>query len=329
MVRVQSTGAVNPYGASATGAAPPPAGRRRFTSGRLSRLDIRVSPYLYVAPFFIIFALFGLYPLGMTAWMSLHDWDLIGDHTFIGFENYSALMGDEYFWNAVRNTLGIFLIATIPQLVMALFLAEMLNRGLRARTFFRMTIFVPNVTSLAAVAIVFGLFFRRDFGAVNWLLSFLDIGPIDWQRERLTSWIAIATMIDWRWTGYNALIFLAAMQAIPRDLYESASLDGAGRWRQFTSITLPSLKPTAFFVVIVATIGGWQLFTEPLIFNSGSGAVLGGTQRQFQTVAMYMYERGFADLKFGYGSAIAFTLFAIIVVASLLNFMLVRRSVRS
>ncbi|HEX6683140.1 MAG TPA: sugar ABC transporter permease [Candidatus Limnocylindrales bacterium] len=312
------------HGASATGGV-----HKRGPSGRMSRLDTRVSPYLYVAPFFIVFALFGLYPLGMTAWMSLHDWDLIGDRSFIGFENYAALMSDEYFWNAARNTLAIFLIATIPQLMMALFLAELLNRGLRARTFLRMTIFVPNVTSLAAVAIVFGLFFRRDFGAINWLLGFVDIGPIDWQRERLSSWIAIATMIDWRWTGYNALIFLAAMQAIPRDLYESASLDGAGRWRQFTSITLPSLRPTAFFVVIVSTIGGWQLFTEPLIFNSGSGAILGGTQRQFQTVAMYMYERGFADLKFGYGAAIAFALFAIIVVASLLNFVLVRRSVRS
>lgn len=302
--------------------------RRPRARERMSRLDVKYSPYLYVAPFFILFATFGLYPVVMTGWMSFTDWNLIGDWKFVGLDNYAALMKDEYFWNAVRNTFAIFLIATIPQLLLALLLAEMLNRGIRARTFFRMVIFVPNVTSLAAVAIVFGLFFRRDFGAVNWLLDFFGVAPIDWRRETWASWTAIATMIDWRWTGYNALILLAAMQAIPRDLYESAALDGANRWRQFTSITLPSLRPTLLFVIIISTIGGWQLFVEPLVFNSGSGAVLGGMQRQFQTVAMYMYERGFADLRFGYGSAIGFTLFAIIVVASVLNFMLVRKTVR-
>jgi cellobiose transport system permease protein len=266
----------------------------------------------------------------MTGYMSFTNWDLIGAHRdFVGFDNYRALMTDDHFWNAVRNTLAIFVIATVPQFVLALWLADLLNRGLRARTFLRMVIFVPNVTSLAAVAIIFGLFFRRDFGAINWLLHFVGAGPVDWQSSRISSWIALATMIDWRWTGYNALIFLAAMQAIPRDLYESASLDGAGRWRQFTSITLPSLRPTVFFVIIISTIGGWQLFTEPLIFNGGGAAVIGGTQRQFQTVAMYMFERGFQDLAFGYGSAIAFALFAIIVVASLINFALVRRSVKS
>ncbi len=301
----------------------------RGATGRLSRLDIKYSPYLYVAPFFILFATFGLYPLFMTGYMSFTNWDLIGAHRdFVGFDNYTALIRDEHFWNAVRNTLAIFVIATIPQFVLALWLADLLNRGLRARTFLRMVIFVPNVTSLAAVAIIFGLFFRRDFGAINWLLHFVGVGPVDWQSSRISSWIALATMIDWRWTGYNALIFLAAMQAIPRDLYESASLDGAGRWRQFASITLPGLRPTLLFVVINSTIGGWQLFTEPVIFNSGSGAILGGSQRQFQTVAMYMWERGFADLRFGYGSAIAFALFAIILIASLVNFLLVRRSVR-
>jgi cellobiose transport system permease protein len=261
--------------------------------------------------------------------MSLHDWDLIGDKTFIGLENYATLLKDEYFWNSVVNTFGIFLIATIPQMFIALFLADMLNRGIRVRTFFRMAIFVPNVTSLAAVAIVFGVFFRRDFGAVNWLLGFVGVEPISWTQEKWPSWIALATMIDWRWTGYNALIFLSAMQAIPRDLFESAALDGANRFRQFLSITLPSIRPTLFFVIIISTIGSWQLFTEPLIFNGGGAAVMGGPQRQFQTVAMYMFERGFQDLQFGYGSAVAFALFTIIVVASLINFFLVRRSVKS
>src|SRR5215207_1337102 len=252
-----------------------------------SRLDIKYSPYLYVAPFFVLFGIFGLYPLLMTAYMSLTDWNLIGDRSFVGLENYATLMRDEYFWNAVRNTFAIFLLATVPQMILALFLATLLNRPLRARTFWRMIIFVPNVTSLAAVAVVFGVFFRRDFGIVNYFIGLVGIDPISWRTEQWPSWIALATMIDWRWTGYNTLIFLAAMQAIPKDLYESAALDGAGRWRQFLSITLPGLRPTLFFVVIISTIGGWQLFVEPLIFNGGGGAILGGARREFQKVAMY------------------------------------------
>ncbi len=294
-----------------------------------SRWDVKYSPYLYVAPFFLLFAVFGLYPLLMTAYMSLTDWNLIGTQSFVGLENYATLIRDEYFWNAVRNTLAIFLVATIPQMILALFLATLLNRPLRARTFWRMIIFVPNVTSLAAVAVVFGVFFRRDFGVVNYFLGFIGIDPISWRTEQWPSWIALATMIDWRWTGYNTLIFLAAMQAIPKDLYESAALDGANRWRQFLSITLPGLRPTLFFVVIISTIGGWQLFVEPLIFNGGGGAILGGARREFQTVAMYMYEKAFDNLQFGYGSAVAFALFALIVLFSIFNYVLVRRSVRN
>jgi len=294
-----------------------------------SRWDIKYSPYIYVAPFFVLFGVFGLYPLLMTAYMSLTDWNLIGDRSFVGMENYAALIRDEYFWNAVRNTFAIFLLATVPQMMLALFLATLLNRPLRARTFWRMLIFVPNVTSLAAVAVVFGVFFRRDFGVVNYFIGLVGIDPISWRTEQWPSWIALATMIDWRWTGYNTLIFLAAMQAIPKDLYESAALDGAGRWRQFLSITLPGLRPTLFFVVIISTIGGWQLFTEPLIFNGGGGAILGGARREFQTVAMYMYERAFDNLQFGYGSAVAFALFGLIVLFSIFNYLLVRRSVRN
>ncbi|MBX6722432.1 MAG: sugar ABC transporter permease, partial [Dactylosporangium sp.] len=297
---------------------------------RLSRLDAKASPYLYIAPFFVIFAIFGLYPMLRTAWMSLHDWDLIGDHTFVGLDNYAALLRDEYFWRSVVNTLGMFVVATVPQLLLALWLANLLNRPrLRARTFFRLAVFIPNVTSVAAVAIVFGMLFARDFGVVNWVLELVGVREhIDWDAYRWSSWTALSVMVDWRWTGYNALIFLAGMQAIPRDLYESAALDGAGQWRQFWSVTLPMLRPTLFFVVIVSTIGGLQLFTEPLIFNNGN--ILGGTQRQFQTVAMYMYEKSIENTQTaGYGAAVSWVLFVMIILVSLANYLLIRRSVRS
>jgi cellobiose transport system permease protein len=311
-------------------AAPPPRppSRRRSRSHSLTRLDLKYSPYLYIAPFFVVFGIFGLYPMLRTAWMSLHDWNLIGDHSFIGFDNYVALVKDEYFWNATLNTFGIFLLSTIPQLLLALFLANLLNRTfLRARTLFRMAIFMPNVVSVAAVAIVFGMLFQRDFGVINWVLGFVGIDPVDWDAERWSSWSAIASMVNWRWTGYNTLILLAGMQAIPRDLYEAASLDGASQWKQFWRITLPMLTPTFVFVVILSTIGGLQLFTEPLVFANGN--IIGGDQREFQTLAMYMYELGIENLNTaGYGAAVAWAMFLMIALVSGINFLLVRRTVK-
>ncbi|TCB92170.1 sugar ABC transporter permease [Micromonospora zingiberis] len=307
---------------------PPPEDAPRRRGHLLNRLDLKYSPYLYIAPFFVLFGIFGLYPMLRTAWMSLHDWDMIGDRSFIGIDNYTELIADEYFWNALINTFGIFALSTVPQILLALFLANLLNRTLlRAKTFFRMAIFVPNVVSVAAVAIVFGMLFQREFGVVNWLLSFVGVDQVDWDGQRWSSWTAIATMVNWRWTGYNTLILLAGMQAIPKDLYEAASIDGAGPWRQFWQITIPMVRPTLIFVVILSTIGGMQLFTEPLLF--GNGRIIGGDQREFQTLAMYMYEKGIENLNTaGYGAAVAWAIFMIIVLMSLLNFLLVRRSAK-
>jgi cellobiose transport system permease protein len=269
--------------------------------------------------------------MAKTAWMSLHDWNLIGDHHFIGLENYRNLIKDPYFWKALRNTLALFVIATVPQLLLALWLADMLNRNLRARTFWRIAIVVPNVTSVAAVAVVFGFgIFAKSYGVADWLLGFVGVHDLDWRDgPTWASWLAISAMVDWRWTGYNALIFLAAMQAIPRDLYESAAIDGAGRARQLWQITLPMLRPTLFFVVIVSTIGGMQLFTEPWLF-SGTSAMTGGAIGQYQTLAMLMFDRGINNVRTaGYGAAIAWTLFLIIILMSLLNYAVIRRSLKS
>jgi cellobiose transport system permease protein len=180
---------------------------------------------------------------------------------------------------------------------------------------------------VAATAIVFSMLFQRDFGVINWLLHFVGVDHIAWRDSKWSAWTAISFMVDWRWTGYNALIFLAGMQAIPRDIYEAAAIDGAGPWRQFWQVTFPLLRPTFIFVVILSTIGGLQLFTEPLIFNNG--LIAGGTLRQSQTVAMYMYEKGITNLNTaGYGAAVAWALFLMIVLVSLANFAVTRRSVK-
>ena len=293
--------------------------RRRF-----HRLDVRFAPYVYVLPFFVLFGLFGAFPLVYTVWVSLFDWDFLAEtHTWIGLDNYTRLLGDYTFWNAVTNTAQILVLATVPQLALALLLAYALNQGVRPATFWRMSALLPNVTSVVAVTIVFGQLFGRDYGLVNWVLGLLDLGKVDWQAGEASSQIAIAVMIVWRWTGYTALIYLAAMQAVPKDLYAAAALDGASRFQQFRKITVPAIRPTIVFTVIISTIAGMQVIAEPLLF--GGGSITGGSDRQFQTLSLYLYEVGFSRWEFGYASAAAWVTFALIVIVAGLNFLLVSR----
>ena len=302
--------------------------RRSATRRRLRRVDTKVSPYLYIAPFFILFAIFGIFPLLYTAWVSLTDRNLLDPTwSFIGLQNYSELMRDEYFWNAVENTLGIWVLSTIPQLVLALVIAHVLNRSLRVRTFFRMSILLPQVTSLVAVALIFTQLFGYRYGLINYLLNQVGIENINWEAGRLSSWIALSTMVTWRWVGYNALLYLAAMQSIPDELYEASAVDGARSWRQFIHVTVPMIRPTIIFTVIISTIGGLQLFTEPFLFQPVKGTSTGGSGRQYQTVAMYLYEKAFGGTQFdfGYAAAIAWCLFMLIAVIAFLNYLLVRR----
>ncbi|GAB3506594.1 carbohydrate ABC transporter permease [Amycolatopsis cihanbeyliensis] len=295
---------------------------------RLHRFDLKGSPYLYITPFFVLFGVFGLLPLAYTALLSTTAWSPRrpgSEDSSVGLGNYGDLLGDENFHNALINTFGIGLLSTVPQLLLALGIAHLLNYRLRGRLFFRMGVLVPYITSVAAVALIFNQIFARDFGLLNWLLQpFTGGTPIDWRASTLASWVAVSVMVTWHWTGYNALIYLAAMQTIPYELYESAAIDGASRWRQFWHITVPSLRPTIIFTVIVSTIGALQLFAEPFLFDTTRNNN-GGSERQFQTVVLYLYQQFWSNGQYGYGAAIAWTLFLITVVIALINFLLVRR----
>jgi cellobiose transport system permease protein len=295
----------------------------------LYRADVKASPYLYIAPFFLLFAALGAFPLIYTAWVSLHDWSLLADeHAFVGLGNYRELFADSFFWNALGNTASIWVLSTVPQLALALLLAHTLNNRLRAQTVWRTGVLLPNITSVVAVTVIFSQLFGRDYGLINWLLGFFGAGEIDWRAGRATSHLALSVMVIWRWTGYNALIYLAAMQAIPADIYEAAKVDGASAWRTFWNVTVPMIRPTVIFTAIVSTIGGLQLFAEPLLFDDrGLAAGTGGSDRQFQTLTMYLYEHGFTLFNSGYASAVAWMLFLIVVVVALINFAITRRLV--
>lgn len=289
---------------------------------KLNRFDYKFSPYLYIAPFFILFALIGLFPIIYTFNVSLYDWHLLkGQGDFVGLENYVSVLTDPFFWNAFRNTISIFLLSTIPQLVVATGIAALLDQTLRGRTFWRMSILLPYIVAPVAVAVIFLQIFNQYHGPIAGLLELFGLDPVRWAFDVFPSHVAIATMVNWRWTGYNALILLAAMQAIPRDVYESAALDGANKVRRFWSITIPMIRPTLIFVVITATIGGLQIFTEPKLFD---GRTNGGSDRQFQTIVLYLYELAFPRRDFGRASATAWILFLIIILAGLLNFAISR-----
>ncbi|MFE2543288.1 carbohydrate ABC transporter permease [Actinacidiphila glaucinigra] len=291
------------------------------------RLLARLSPYAYIAPFFALFAAFGLFPLLYTAYVSLYRVELQtpGEMEWRGLDNYTALLRDDFFWTALRNTFTIGVVSTVPQLLMALGLAHLLNYRLRGRTFFRVTMLLPYATSVAAATLVFAQLFGRDFGLVNWALGLAGIGPVDWQSGTVASQIAVSTIVTWRWTGYNALIYLAGMQSIPGELYEAAELDGASRWRQFLHVTLPGLRPTVLFTIVVSTIGATQLFGEPLLFE---GSISGGISHQYQTLGLYMYEQGWGYFHLGRAAAIAWVTFVLIVLLVLLNTALARRRSR-
>ncbi|TMR17695.1 sugar ABC transporter permease [Nonomuraea turkmeniaca] len=285
----------------------------------------RLAPYAYIAPFFLLFAVFGLVPLLFTFYVALFDWNPIGEHVFIGFDNFTRLLGDARFWNAAWNTISIWLLSTVPQLLLALCVAHLLNHArLRLAVFLRMSMLVPYITSVAATAIVFAQMFDRDYGLLNWLLGLFGVEPINFLQSVWGSHLMIAVMVTWRWFGYTTLLYLASLQAIPRSLYEAAAVDGAGSWKQFRHIALPSLRPVIVFTVVTSTIGGLQIFTEPLLVSRAAPLTCGPV-RQCQTLTLFLYEQGFGQFQFGYGAAIGVALFVLIVAIATLNYVLSTR----
>jgi len=298
--------------------------RRLGFSQRLGRWDVKLSPYLYISPFFVLFAVTGLFPLAYTAFVSVHEWNLLGGQgDFVGLQNYTEVLAQPVFWKSLVNTFSIFVFSSIPQVILAITIAALLDQNLRAATFWRMGVLIPYVVAPVAVSMIFGRLFADDYGLINELLGLVGIDPIGWHSERIPSHIAIATMVNFRWTGYNALIFLAAMQAVPRELYEAAVIDGAGRARQFFSITVPQIRATIIFIVITSTIGGLQIFDEVRMYDAYG---LGGPDKDWMTTVVYLYDVAWGTQKnFGRAAAIAWLLFLLIVIIGMINFLATRR----
>ncbi|MFE5324035.1 carbohydrate ABC transporter permease [Paenibacillus sp. NPDC056579] len=279
--------------------------------------------YLFISPFYILFAVFGLFPIVFSLYLAFHKWDGIGEMEFVGLNQFRYLLEDANFWQSIWNTLQIWAFSTIPMLFMALVIAFMLHSALvKYKDFYRISFFLPNVTSIVAVAIVFGTLFGNRYGFLNFIITSLGLEPVQWLDSPFWIKIAISSMVVWRWTGYNAIIYLAGLQSIPSVLYEAARIDGASPMQTFFGITIPLIKPVILFTVITSTIGGMQIFTESQVFMGDSGGPGGGGM----TIVLYLYQQAFTKNLFGYGSAVAWGLFVIIGLFSVLNWAIVQRS---
>jgi len=273
--------------------------------------------YVYIAPFYVLFAIFGLFPIAAGLYISFFRWDGLTAMRFQGFGNYVNLMSDRMFWTALSNTAIIGLISHIPILFGGLVLAYILNSKLvKGENIFKTFYFMPMVTSAVAISIVWQNMFGYHFGIINYVLGLFGIQQIGWligTGDFVN--VAVIIMFSWRWIGWNMVIYLAGMQGINNDVYESATIDGAGHVQMFFKITMPLLKPVIVFTVIQSIIGTLNLFTEPMVLTSG---LSGGPNNSGMTIMMYLLSRApQGGTLFGYASAIAYVITIIAMVLSI------------
>jgi ABC-type sugar transport system permease subunit len=280
--------------------------------------------YIFVSPFYLLYAVFGLFPLLYGVWLSLHQWDGISPMQWVGLNNYIKLFtADEVWWKAIYNTVWLFFGATTPQLVLALTLAFIINSGyIRFKDFFRAAYFMPFVASAVAVGILFTSLFGKQYGMFNYFLSLFGVQGIDWLGS--ADWLkpSIAAVTVWQWTGYSMIIFLAGLQSINPELYEAARVDGAETKDIFFKITMPLMSGVILFQVVTSIIGAMQNFDIPVMLAGGTqSSAPGGTDRAGLTAMMQLYWSAFkyntgSKSGFGYASAMSFILFFIIVIFS-------------
>ncbi len=283
------------------------------------RLTPNQVPYVLLAPFILLFLIFGLFPLCFSLFLAFQTWEPtsgLATMQFVGLENFIFTLEDEWFWKSLQNTFWLALVSGLPQHLIAIPLACVIHASFkRTRNAVVGAYFLPYITSTVAIAMMFSTLFSTDYGLINQALSLVSQLPFVGELfpNQATDWLgraqnikpAIATVVFWRYVGFNTVLYLAALQTIPKYMYEAATMDGANRWQQFWYITLPNLKPMIYFGVTLSLIGGLQLFEEPFILTNGTG----GTDQSGMTTAMYMYRTAFEFNDFGTASALSWLLF--------------------
>ena len=292
---------------------------------RKDRVTEALWAYAFIAPTALGLGLFYLWPVLQTAYFSFTEWGTFGGHTWSGTDNYVRLVHDPEVGRALLNTIA-YTVLGLLSIPLAIVFAALLNRKMRGVGIYRTLFFLPVVTMPVAVAMVWRWLYNGDYGLINYLLSLVGINGPNWIADPDTALYALVVIGIWSSLGYNLVIFLAGMQAIPADYYEAAALDGAGPVRQFTRITLPLLSPTAFFVSVVSVIGSLQLFDLVFVIaGSGASARANPAFPRLQTVVQLFYDRAFVTNERGYAAAIVMMLLLVIVILTAVQFRLQRR----
>lgn len=282
-------------------------------------------PYLFLLPGLALYVLWMVYPLGYEFYISFFDWKIMpGQHSeYVGLENYRTVMNDKYFWMALKNTVRYTFITVIGQMMFGLALAVLVHRVFIAKRLFRAIYYVPVITSWVVVSFLFQfLFSSHPGGFVNYtLVSVFHIldEPVGWMSETNTAWFIIYALGVWKGIGWAMVIFLAALQGVPPELYEVAAIDGAGEWGQFKHVTLPMIRRTTLFVTVALIIGGFQAFISIYLITGG------GPLHRTEVVLSYMYDRAFDKLKFGYGASLSYILAAIVVFVTFIQMQFFRQ----
>jgi lactose/L-arabinose transport system permease protein len=276
--------------------------------------------YLFISPFFILFAIFGLYPLILSVYLSFAEWKGLGPIEMVGLQNFERMLADRVFWQSMRNGAILFLMYVPTMLFMALVLAVILNSGrIRGFRFFRTLIFIPFITNMIAAGFAFRILFTQNNGLINVALEWIGLPAVPWLESIWGARVSLSILIIWAWLGYNMVLMLAGLQTIPKDLSEAAMVDGASPIRSFFSITVPLMRPVILFCAITSTIGSFGLFAEVMALTGG------GPVNATLTPLLRIYNVAFANLRFGYASALAYVFFALIFTITLLQFRLFGR----
>ncbi len=286
---------------------------------KLYRTEQRYA-YLFVAAPVIGFFLFSLIPLMYSFYGAFTNWNGLGQMKFIGLENFINVFQDEYFYKAMYNTL--FMMIGIPiGIVLALLLALALNRGIFGTNTFRVIYYIPVISSIAAVSILWQWAYNGDYGLVNQFLDLIGIDGPNWLQNANTVKPALIVMAIWKGLGYTMLLYLAALQSVPRSYYEAAKLDGANAWHCFWYITLPMVKPVTFFIIVTNIIGGAQIFTEINVMTP-----TGGPEYSSASAVFYIWQKSFGNFQLGYASAMALVLGLFIFIVTLFQFRMNEKS---
>ncbi len=285
----------------------------------------KFAPYIFISPFYLSFLIFSAFPILYSLFLSFQRWNGVRKMEFVLFRNFKYLFSDPEFYQSFANTIVILLIALVFQHSLSLFFAFILNQGLvKMKNLFKGMMFIPYVTSTVAVALIFGVLYGSHFGLLNYILEKLRLDrllnlelPVFWLKGYIT-WFSIIFLSSWKWVGWNTILYIAGLQAIPRSLYEAARVDGAN-WRQvFFKITLPMLKPIIFLATTATIIGGMQMFDEPMVLLRGDSG-LAESGNFGLTTAFYIYRSAFSYAKFGVAAAASYILVLAILIVTALN----------